>query len=480
MGKIGHKRVSFILIVVFILVSFPLQGQQSAFAMSIEEERKMGDEFLISVENQLDLVEDDYVVQFINDLGKYLTSQLETKPFTFNFYVIKDNQLNAFAGPGGHIFLYTGLIETMDKIDELVGVMCHEIGHVSSRHINERLEKGKWLGLATMAGVLAGTLASGDASEAIITGSMAAAQQIQLSYSRDDERQADQAGFRYSYLSGFDPSALVSALSKLQQGWSSNEVPQYLLTHPLGPERMSNIESMLASMPPVTMKKETEHFRKIYPLIRTILKAYSMEARDAEKYFLSELEKDPESHLAHLGLAIALKGKSEYPEAIDHFQKSIEGLPDPLPALRLLSETYQLRGQDKEAIKVLEKALELNNKDKSTLFLLAASYQNAEEYSKASDIYEKLTFMEPVKDEVYYNLGVAYGRQDSLDYAHYNFGIYYKKLNRIEEARFHFQKAKDLASNNPNLQEKIKKAMEDTQGMKPGGRDGSPPEPNFN
>ena len=201
-----------------------------------------------------------------------------------------------------------------------------------------------------------------------------------------------------------------------------------------------------------------------------------MEVRDAEKYFLSELEKDPESYLAHLGLAITLKGKSEYPKAINHFQKSIEGLPDPLPALRLLSETYQLNGQDKEAINVLEKALELNEKDKSTLFLLAASYLNAEEYSKASDIYEKLTFMEPVKDEVYYNLGVAYGRQDSLDFAHYNFGIYYKKLNRMEEARFHFQKAKDLAGNNPDLQEKIKKAMEDTREMRPGGKNGSPPE----
>jgi tetratricopeptide (TPR) repeat protein len=202
-----------------------------------------------------------------------------------------------------------------------------------------------------------------------------------------------------------------------------------------------------------------------------------MEARDAEKYFRSELEKDPESPLTNLGLAIALKEKSEYSKSIEHFKRSIEeGLPDPLPALRLLSEAYQLQGKDKEAINTLRKALELNDKDKSTLFMLASSYQNSEEYIKASEIYEKLTFMEPVKNDVYYNLGITYGRQDNLGLAHYNFGIYYKKTNRIQEARFHFEKAREYSGDNPKLQEKIKKAMEDTREKKPGGRDGTPPD----
>lgn len=476
MEKRRLKRFRLFFIPAFFLAYLIIHGQPAAFAISIEQEREMGDEFLTSIRNQLDLVEDDYAVEFINDLGNYLISQLETRPFTFHFYIVKENQLNAFAGPGGHIFMYTGLIETMDKIDELAAVMCHEIGHVSSRHISDRLKKGSMLGLATMAGILAGAMIGGEAADAIITGSIAAAYQKQLSYSRDDERQADQAGFKYSYESGFDPSALVSALSKLQQGWGANEVPQYLLTHPLGPERMSSLEALIASNPPSVTKKETEHFRKIYPLIRTILKASCMEARDAEKYFRSELEKDPGSPLANLGLAMALKEESEYPKSIEHFQKSIkEGLPNPIPALRYLSEAYQLQGQDKEAINTLKEALELNDRDKSTLFMLASSYQNIEEYSKASEIYERLAFMEPVKDEVYYNLGITYGREDNLGLAHYNFGLYYKKLNRIQEARFHFEKAKEYSGNNPKLQEKIKKAMEGPQGMKPGERDGAPP-----
>jgi Flp pilus assembly protein TadD len=135
-----------------------------------------------------------------------------------------------------------------------------------------------------------------------------------------------------------------------------------------------------------------------------------------------------------------------------------------------MSETYQLMGQNREAIKVLEDAMRLKNKnDKSLLFLLATAYQNLEEFSKAAEIYERLTYMEPVKDQLFYNLGMTYGRQDRLALAHYNFGIYYKRINNIQESRFHFQKARELAGNDSALQEKIKKAMEGMEEKKPGG-----------
>jgi tetratricopeptide (TPR) repeat protein len=91
---------------------------------------------------------------------------------------------------------------------------------------------------------------------------------------------------------------------------------------------------------------------------------------------------------------------------------------------------------------------------------MALSYQNMEEYREAIPIFEKLTSMEPVKDEVFYNLGVSYGRLNSLALAHYNFGIYFKKVRKIGKALFHFQKAADLSKNDPALQRRINKAKE--------------------
>jgi predicted Zn-dependent protease len=442
----------------------------NVIGMSIEEEKELGRKYLVELKQQVELVDDAFIEEYINDLGNYLVRSLETKPFNFNFYVIADNQINGFATPGGHIYIYTGLIELMENIDELAGVMCHEIAHVSLRHISDRIEKAKMVGLATMAGLLAGAIIGGEAADAIITGSVAAGQQKMLSYSREDERQADQMGFTYANKAGFDPSAMISVLTKLQQSqWGMNEIPPYLLTHPLGPERMSNIEALLGSYPPLSEhKEETESFRRLFPLFKTILNGKYLYAHEAEQLFRSELEKDPDSPSAHLGLGLVLERRTEYDMAIDHFLQALDGLPDPLPALRYLSETYQLNGQDGEAIRVLEKALTLNHEtDKKCLFLLANSYQNLEQYPKAAKIYERLASMEPVKDEVFYSLGMTYGKEGKLGLAHYNFGIYHRRLNHIEESRFHFQKAKELAGDDPALQQKIKQAMEEIEKKKP-------------
>ncbi|MFC1820456.1 M48 family metalloprotease [Thermodesulfobacteriota bacterium] len=462
-----NRGLNNFIIILIILSLFPfllLSGQPVAFALSIEEERLLGREFMENIRRQLELVDDDFVNEYINDLGNYLIRPLETKHFPFRFHIVKDNDLNAFAGPGGHIFIFTGLIEVMDAIDELAAVICHEIAHVSSRHLSHRIAKGKMIGLATMAGVLVGSLLGGEVGGAVMTGSVAAGIQKQLSYSRNDERHADQLGYIYMDKAGFDPSGIISVLTKLQQGqWDvTKEAPPYLLTHPGGTERISDIESMLSSHTPLTIKGETDnHFRKYYPLFKTILRAGYLESHDAERNFKMALEKDPDSSLAHFGLGIVLREKAEYPGAIDHFKRALKGLSELLPVLRYLSETYQLKGEDREAINILKRALKLNGKDKSSLFLMAMSYQNLEEYSKAISIYERLASMEPVKNEVFYNLGVSLGRLDRLGFAHYHFGIYFKKLNKKQKADFHFQKAKELSGNDPLLMDRLRKAMEE-------------------
>jgi predicted Zn-dependent protease len=475
---------SIILIIISLSSFIYLQWKpEDVYCMSIEEEEKLGSQFLAEVKQQVNMADDDFAQGYISNLGSYITSHLDSKPFPFNFYIINDNQLNAFAGPGGHIFIYTGLIEMMD-LDQLADIISHEIAHVTLRHISNQAQKGGLVSIAAMAGILAGAMLGGEAADALIMGSLAAGQQAMLSYSREDEREADRVGFQYTSDSGFDPSAMISALTRIQQGqyYDINKIPAYLLTHPLGPERMSNIESMLASFPSnPTQKDNTEPFRADYPFFKTILKAKCSDALMAETAFNEELQKDPDSSLAHLGIALILKNRAEYTGAIDHFQKALQGVPDPLPVLRYMGETYQLMGKNEEAIKLIEDTIRSKNRnDKPSLFLLATAYQNLEEYSKAAEIYERLAFMEPVKDQVFYELGMTYGRQDKLVLAHYNFGIYFKRINKMGESMFHFQKAMELAGNDIALQEKIKKAMDDDmmENERPDGRSSDRGRPN--
>ena len=93
-----------------------------------------------------------------------------------------------FAAPGGHIFVFSGLIEAMDNIDELAAVICHEIGHISARHLSKRIEQSKNIGIATLAGILAAMLVGGEAAAPIISGTLAAGMQARLYFSREDER----------------------------------------------------------------------------------------------------------------------------------------------------------------------------------------------------------------------------------------------------------------------------------------------------
>jgi predicted Zn-dependent protease len=432
-----------------------------AFALSIEDERKMGQEFLAKIRGQFVFVDDPFTNQFFNDLGNYLIKSIKTKHFPFHFYIIKNNTLNAFAAPAGHIFFYSGLIDKMDTIDMLAGVMAHEIGHTSGRHLAQRIEQSKKIGLATIAGILAGVLIGGDFAGALVTGSMAAGMQAQLHYSRNDERQADQLGFKYSTSAGFDPSGLIKALNKIEQErFGESNVPPYLLTHPTGPERMARLDAMVSNFVPGPPKKEVVRLREQFPSFKTVLKAICLDPHYAENIFNAELKKTPNAFLPHFGLGIVCMKKSEFVLAIQHFKDALKVKPGFSPALIYLGKTYHMNGQDREAISLLTKALELDRADKSTLFLLGLSYENLAQYEKAIRIFKRLASFKPVKNEVYYHLGISYGRLNRLALAHYNLGIYSKRLGEIQDAKFHFRKANDLSHNNPTLRRKIREAME--------------------
>jgi predicted Zn-dependent protease len=457
-----EKRVSCIfLALVFALSSF--LSAAPALAVSIDEESAVGEKFLEDMRKQYPFAEDDFVNEYINNIGHYLAKGLDTQPFPFQFYVIRSDDLNAFAGPGGYVFIYTGLINAMDRADELAAVFGHEIGHVYARHLSVRVEQNKKIALGTLAGVLAGVLIGGNASAALMTGSMAAAVQQQLNYSREDERQADQLGFKFMTLAGFDPSGMIELLSALEKGnfeGGANAVPSYLLTHPGGPERISNIQSMMVDYKPKPENSEVARFRKLFPYFKVTVAAKYAEPEVAEKFLKKLAQESPDSAIVNYGYGLMWKEKGDYTKAVEYLEKASRKDAAFLPILRNLGEAYQLMGQDRQAISVLERALKISDADKGTLFLLAGSYQSLEEYGKAAVFYERLASMKPVRDEVYQNLGICYGREGKLAQAHYHFALYFLKLGELKKAKFHFQKAETLAANDPGLRRMIDDAKE--------------------
>ncbi|MBN2062908.1 MAG: M48 family metalloprotease [Deltaproteobacteria bacterium] len=457
--SIPLRRISLLVLVLIFIIT---PGRYKSFALSINEEKELGQKFLDQIRNTFELEYDDFVNEYINELGEYLTSFLDTIHFPFHFYVIKDNNLNAFAAPGGHIFLFSGMIESLDEIDELAAIICHELAHISERHLSNRIEQSKKIGFATLAGVLAGSLIGGKAAEAIITGTIAAGVQKQLSFSREDERQADQLGFRYMADAGFNPGKMATVLKKIQEGnyIGSKSITPYLLTHPGGSERMSNIDSMMTDFLPNPANKPPEKYQNRFPVFKTILKGKKEDHQDSINFFNRQLDKNPDDALANLGLGIVYMEKADYEASIDHFERALAADGDRLIIYRYLGQSYQLMGKDLRAIEIFDRALGIERNDKSSLYMQALSFQNIGEYPKSIQILERLSFLKPVKNDVFYNLGISYGRYGQLDLAHYNFGIFFQRESEKEKAKFHFDKAVELSKGNPSLLKRIEDARE--------------------
>ena len=187
--------------------------------------------------------------------------------------VIKDPQINAFAVPGGLFALNTGLISSARNIDEIAGVMAHEIAHVSQRHFSRSEEAFKGQTLLSLAGLLAGVAlaaqAGGDAGAAVMLGTQAALLDKQLTYSRNQEREADRIGMQYMYAAGYNPQSMADYFETMHRATSHvSFLPDFWLTHPLTTERMSEARLRANQMPKVKSR--------IYDVDFEILKWYTM------------------------------------------------------------------------------------------------------------------------------------------------------------------------------------------------------------
>lgn len=463
-GLFRGKFFVCLVVMICLLLTFLLPVSNTG-AISIEDEQKRGEQAALYGQYTDAVMDSGFAKQYFNAMGQYVIQAIETKHFAFNFYVINNNTVNAFATFAGHIFFYTGLINIMDNADELAAVLCHEVSHVAARHISKSMDRQKKVLIAQLAGVLAGALVGGDAASGLIIGSAAAGQQAQINYTRDNERQADQMGIKYIKEAGFDPRAMITVFKKFDDmrrlSPYADKIPPYLMTHPLDSERMSNVDAMLKDYSPRNPGKEVIQFREQFPFFQAIVRAKSIETHQAEKLFLTELEQNPDSASSHFGLGIVYTEGTEYDKALFHLRKAQKERPEFAPILTNLGKAYQRKGEHRKAIPILKKAMKLDEQDNSIPLLMGVSYESVGEYDEAIRLFKRLTYLPPVDNEVYYHLGFSYGKQDRLALAHYNFGIYYKNWRSVKKAQFHFQKAFNLAKDDPAMRKKIRLEQED-------------------
>ena len=215
-----------------------LAGCSSGFNLvSVDEEWQMGQQIERDVAQQVDILNDATLTNYVNRIGQRVVSKTKFANRPWRFYVVQDDAINAFNVPGGLVYVNTGLIAAADNTAELAGVIAHEVAHGAARHGTERMTQayGLNVGAALLLGQDPG-MAQQIAAQLAGGGAIA-------KFSRDDEREADILGVRFMAQAGYNPEGMATMFDKLMADRQRrpSSVEQFFSTHPLTEERIATV-----------------------------------------------------------------------------------------------------------------------------------------------------------------------------------------------------------------------------------------------
>jgi predicted Zn-dependent protease len=468
---IKNKIISIFTMVTFLASSLVITVPEG-HCITIQEEREMSKEFMVVVRSQFPLIDDPIINDYVNRVGQRILAVVPPQPFDYQFHVLREDVYNAFATPAGHIFFNSGLFAALESEEELAGIIGHEIAHVVCRHISDRIESSKKIGMATLAGMVAGVLlgagGAAAAASAVTVGSVAAGQTAALAYSRDNEMQADQWGLGYLTQAGYTGEGLLTSLKKIRskQWYGSEQIPTYMTTHPASEARMSYIDNWLHQNRSETAKKLGDVGG--FDLAHTRLVALYTDERAALNYFRSDLERSPDNPLAHYGYALALSRVDRWHQAAEHMKRAIEG--DAM-ATHMLEDLGRIYFHDGQYAKAME-ALSAGSSEKSPegRLYLGRTQMELGRMADARDTFESLVRDNEDYTQAYYYLGETSGRLEDMFGAHYYLGRFYRQKGDLKNAGFHLNRARKLAADDTQkrMVERQLEALGAKKGKKPG------------
>lgn len=454
--------VSFSLILTFVF-SF------SSFAITLKEEEEIAHEFISKVRSHYNIISDPEIADYLSGLGEKILKQYPEQPFQYHFYVIEDDVFNAFAGPGGHIFINSGLLAALHSEEELAGIIGHEISHVACQHISERIDRAGKIGLSTIAGVAAGIFLSvyGDpaAGTALTVGSIAGGKSLSLAYSRKDEIQADRVGLKHLNSAGYSGRGLINGLEiiRSRQWFGSEQIPVYLNTHPALEHRMNYISNWIDTNENKAILPLSNSFE--FNMAHTKVVAQYTNLESGMKIFRKKLEDSPGDIFANYGYGIILSRAGNHKMAIFHLKKSIEKKAFHTGMLKTLGGVYFDSGDYEKAKHVFEGILSMVPNDFEYNLYYGRCLAESGELDRAISTIRPFATEKNGERKAFYYLADIYARKNLLVDSYYYLGLYYQAKKDIKNAQLQFNRAFSIVKD-PLKKQKIKAQLEILNGGK--------------
>ena len=412
--------------------NLPQLGEAGADVISPEQEYSIGLQIIDELRESGAILDDPQIQQYIQDLGKQLSSHSDNPTLHFAYYVIDDDEINATTLPGGFILVNSGLFLLTKNEDELAGVMAHETGHVTQRHLARQVEDQKdhaFLNLATMLAALVAASRASDPDVAL--GALATAQgemiQHQINYTRADEEEADRVGIATLARAGFQPQGMIDFFAEMQKTSSLNgydQIPEFLLDHPLDLNRMTEAQNR-ASQLHVPLRPDSRSYALMKMRLLAMQNNDGTDKQLADFQGLVQQSSGWNQVAARYGQALVLQKAGHYDAAV----KAMRALAteyDDVIAFRIGLADAQIHAGDMQAGDDTYAAAMKLFPDSAPLIL---SYANdlidVNQPRKAIDLLLPLSIASHSEPEAIHLLAKAYDKAGNSGDSHYYMSEYY-------------------------------------------------------
>ncbi|MEC4750318.1 M48 family metalloprotease [Methylomicrobium sp. Wu6] len=418
-------------------IELPDMGDSSGTLITPEEEQQLGSAFFRSLNSQITINQDPEVQQYIQSVGQKLVTVSDLPGYPFHFFVVLENDINAFAGPGGYVGVNSGLILTTEAESELASVMAHEIAHVTQRHLYRAAEAAGRLSIPTAAAMLAAILLgtqSPQLGQAALVAIQAGSIQFQIDFTRENEEEADRVGMHILSESQFDPRSMPTFFERLQQStrYYGQNIPEFLRTHPVTASRISDSRGR-ADQYPYKQYPDSLGYQLIRAKLRVLAGADPSETR---KYFEARLNQGTSEQrtVSTYGLGLTALAQQKFAEAEHIFQKLVANFPDQTQYCAALARTALEQNQFARALALYENLSSRFPENEAIKFEYITSLLKTGQAEKARQALFSLS-ANAHKLPVYYQLlAETYGKLHQSAESHRYFAEYYYAMGQTRDA----------------------------------------------
>ena len=430
-------------------IELPLIGDRLSGAVSETEEEILGRQFLRDLKRETDILYDPIVQEwtelFIYKIGE--NSKVSKK--TFEILLIRDNNLNAFAAPGGIIGVNAGLFKYADNEAQFASVVAHELAHLSQRHFARQILENSDRSNASLATVLASiVVAVATQAPAAVIGAQGLLASQRLRFSRLYETEADREGFITLENSGYDTSEMAEMFKNMQElrRLSGDTPPEFLLTHPVTTRRITESRER-ARENPQDGTVDSFNFRLIKNRVKYLMtdnlsiRAFEKEIGDTDddKYFRALIEMK----------------KLNFSKSIEILSGLEEKYPDNLIIKTTIAEVYTESGNVRKSKDYTKKLLSVSLGNYPLSYNLANAFIQEEDYVAAEGVLEDIKFYRPVDINLLRDLSEVQKLSNNMLGYHLTNSEFLFYSGRYEEALMDLQEARRIARNNFKIREII-------------------------